>query len=148
MPARRRPRTAWSCAARSFTRWSAVRASVLAGFARASFVYSTTARSKSWASSAWRPRRIPDAVAHADTLVSSTTSRSAARRSARASVDDIGPPRDLEREHAVGQPRVLAIVAELEHRPPALLIGRGQRSNLQRLRVDAEHEPVVVALLL
>src|SRR5207249_334173 len=104
-------------------------------------VYSTTARSKSWACSAWRPRRIPADVAQPDTIVSVTARTSAARRSARAGIDDIGPPGNLEREHAIGQPGVFAIVAELERRPTALLIGRRQRSHLQRFRIDAEDEP-------
>src|SRR5436309_13358271 len=101
-----------------------MRASVLAGLARASFVYSTTARSKSCASSAWRPRRIPDVVAQPDAIVRMTMSGSAARRSARACVDDIDPSWNLEHEQVVGRPGVLAIAGELEHRSATLLIGR------------------------
>src|SRR2546426_769029 len=72
----------------------------------------------------------------------------ATRRSARASGDDIGPPRNLEREHAVGEPGVLAVVAERERGAAALLIRGGQRPYLHGFRIDADDQPVVVALLL
>src|SRR5260221_783930 len=144
MPASRLARDTCSCAPRSLTRCSATRASVFDGLARASFVYSTTARSKSCASSACRPRRMPEAVAHA-AVIARTTARVRARRAAR---DDIGTSRNPEDEYAVGQPGILAVVGELERRASPLLIRRGERSNLQRRPVDAEHQPVVIALLL
>src|SRR5258708_11425234 len=91
---------------------------------------------------------MPADVAQAGAIATRTTSTAAARRSTRASGDDIGPLRNLEREDGVGQPRVLPIVAELERGASSLLVGGGQRSDLHGLRVDPEHQPVVVALLL
>src|SRR4051795_9529184 len=85
-----------------------------------------------------------DADAHPHAAASGSNSRINARR---RSADNVDPFRDLEFEGLVGETGVLAIVAEGERRPAALHVGGGERADLQRLAIDDEDEPVVVALL-
>src|SRR5205809_4132520 len=86
-----------------------------------------------------------DAVAQPVATAPDSSTGSSARRT---STDNIDSLRNPELERLVGDARVLAIVVERERRAAALTIGGSQRADLQRLAIDDEDEPVVVALLL
>src|SRR5215471_17060516 len=90
---------------------------------------------------------MPFDEAHPAAAAIGSNASSASRRLPAVRPDDIDTLRDLELERLVAQTDVLAVVGERERGSAARLLGGRERTDLQRVAIDDEHEPIIITLL-
>ena len=93
-----------------------------------------------------RARRAPADAAAPSAAPATASAREAIQRPDEPALMTSAPRGILNAKRLIGQTDVFLEVGELERRAAALLVGGGQRPDLQRRAVDDQLQPVVVAL--